>query len=66
MNEKSTQYEQTCKGEFGELHAKFDRMDEALRGNDKPGIQLRRNRLKLVDMETPCCLPAFLDRPVFS
>ncbi len=46
MNEESTQYENVCKGEFGELHAKLDRMDEAIRGNGKPGIQLRLDRLE--------------------
>ena len=37
MNEESTQYDRVCKGEFGELHAKLDRMDEAIRGNGEPG-----------------------------
>ncbi len=46
MNDESTQYETICKGEFGELHAKLDRMDEAIRGNGKPGIQLRLDRLE--------------------
>jgi len=35
-----------CKGEFAELHAKLDRLDEAIRGNGKPGIQLRLDRLE--------------------
>ena len=42
----SEQYEKVCKGEFSALHAKLDRMDEALRGNGKPGIQLRLDRLE--------------------
>ncbi len=35
MNEESTQYETICKGEFGELHTKLDRMGEAIHGNSK-------------------------------
>ena len=32
--------------ELAELHAKLDRLDEAIRGNGKPGIQLRLDRLE--------------------
>jgi hypothetical protein len=46
MCPSSEQYEQVCKAEFGSLHAKLDRMDEAIRGNGKPGIQLRLDRLE--------------------
>lgn len=35
-----------CKGEFAEVNAKLDRLDEAIRGNSKPGIQLRLDRLE--------------------
>ena len=42
----SEQYETICKGEFGELHAKLDRIDEAIRGNGKPGINTRLDRLE--------------------
>jgi hypothetical protein len=42
----SEQYENVCKGEFAELHVKLDKMDEAIRGNGKPGIQLRLDRLE--------------------
>ena len=42
----SEQYETICRGEFQELHTKLDRMDEAIRGNGKPGIQLRLDRLE--------------------
>ncbi len=42
----SEQYENICKGEFGQLHAKLDRMDVAIRGNGKPGIQLRLDRIE--------------------
>lgn len=40
------QYENICKDEFAELHKKLDGMDEAIRGNGKPGIQLRLDRLE--------------------
>ena len=42
----SEQYEDTCKGQFGELHVKLDRMDESIRGNGKPGINTRLDRLE--------------------
>jgi hypothetical protein len=42
----SEQYERVCKGEFASIHTKLDRMDEAIRGNGKPGIQLRLDRLE--------------------
>ena len=42
----SEQYESICKGEFDELHTKLDRLDVAIRGNGKPGIQLRLDRLE--------------------
>ncbi|MCC7408869.1 MAG: hypothetical protein IT442_14940 [Phycisphaeraceae bacterium] len=43
------QYERVCKGEFAALHAKLDRMDEAIRGtpgNGNPGIKVRLDRLE--------------------
>jgi len=42
----SEQYKRVCKGEFASVHTKLDRMDEAIRGNGKPGIQLRLDRLE--------------------
>ncbi len=42
----SEQYERVCKGEFASVHTKLDRMDEAIRGNGKPGIQIRLDRLE--------------------
>ena len=42
----SEQYENVCKGEFAAVHEKLDRMDVALRGNGKPGIQVRLDRLE--------------------
>jgi len=38
-----------CKNEFLSLNHKIDRLDEAVRGNGKPGIQLRLSRLETVD-----------------
>jgi len=46
MCKGSEQYERVCKGEFASVHSKLDRMDEAIRGNGKPGIQLRLDRLE--------------------
>ena len=46
MCAESNQYDRVCKGEFAELNAKLDRLDEAIRGNGKPGLQLRLDRLE--------------------
>ena len=46
MNGCQDQYTSTCKREFAQLHEKLDRVDEAIRGNGKPGIQLRLDRLE--------------------
>ena len=46
MTDCAEQYENVCKGEFAELHRKLDRIDEAIRGNGRPGIQLRLDRLE--------------------
>jgi len=43
------QFEQVCKPEFEAICTKLDRMDEAIRGNGKPGIQLRLDRLEAAD-----------------
>ena len=40
------QYDNVCKAEFAELHTKLDTIDVALRGNGKPGIQVRLDRLE--------------------
>ena len=42
----SEQYERVCKGEFASMHTKLDRLDEAIRGNGRPGIQVRLDRLE--------------------
>ena len=49
MSECGGQYETVCKGEFAAIHAKLDRLDEAIRGNGKPGIQLRLDRLEAAE-----------------
>ncbi|GMV98448.1 MAG: hypothetical protein AMXMBFR83_27980 [Phycisphaerae bacterium] len=49
MSECAGQYERVCKGEFVSMHAKLDRLDEAIRGNSKPGIQLRLDRLEAAE-----------------
>ena len=46
MCPNSEQYENVCKGEFASINVKLDKMDEAIRGNGKPGIQLRLDRLE--------------------
>jgi len=56
MSECAEQYERwpacpadRCKGEFESIHMKLDRLDEAIRGNSKPGIQLRLDRLEAAE-----------------
>ncbi len=38
-----------CQAEFAAIHHKLDQLDEAIRGNGKPGIQLRLDRLEQAD-----------------
>lgn len=45
----NNQYDRVCRGEFASIHVKLDRMDEAIRGNGKPGIQLRLDRLEAAE-----------------
>jgi len=49
MSECNDQFERVCKSEFQELHVKLDKLDEAIRGNGKPGIQLRLDRLEAAE-----------------
>jgi len=49
MNGCEAQYENICKGEFAAIHAKLDRLDEAIRGNGRPGIQVRLDRLEAAE-----------------
>jgi len=37
---------ETCEKNFAGIHAKLDRLDEAVRGNGKPGILIRLDRLE--------------------
>ena len=45
----SEQYESVCRNEFNSISRKLDKLDEALRGNGKPGIQLRLARLEMAE-----------------
>ena len=38
--------EPTLERHFEVIHAKLDRLDEAIRGNGKPGIMIRLDRLE--------------------
>ena len=49
MCPNSEQYENVCKAEFGEIKAKLDKLDEAIRGNGRPGIHSRLERLELAE-----------------
>ncbi len=46
MSDGCEHYEQVCKVEFAAMHTKLDRLDEAIRGNGKTGIQVRLDRLE--------------------
>ena len=66
MSQCGGQFENICKPEFDAISEKLDRLDEAIRGNGKPGIQLRLDRLevdakrqsKLIWMILGACLTA--------
>ena len=49
MSECGGQYELVCRNEFAAIHAKLDRLDEAIRGNGRPGIQIRLDRLEAAE-----------------
>ena len=42
----SSEFRDACEHEFAEIRVKLDRLDEAIRGNGKPGIALRLDRLE--------------------
>jgi len=42
----SSDFRSACEREFGEIHRKLDRLDEAIRGNGRPGIIVRLDRLE--------------------
>ena len=46
MSCDTEQYKSVCKGEFQAIHAKLDKLDEAVRGNGRPGIHTRLDRLE--------------------
>jgi hypothetical protein len=46
MSDDCDRYKTVCQDEFASIHRKLDTMDEAIRGNGKPGIQLRLDRLE--------------------
>ncbi len=51
MSETSTtgefqSFRGACAQEFEEIHRKLDRLDEAIRGNGRPGITVRLDRLE--------------------
>ena len=37
---------ETCRNEFKSIHTKLDIMDESIRGNSKPGLNTRLDRLE--------------------
>jgi len=47
MNECSNMIQ--CEKHFEIIHEKLDQLDEAVRGNGKPGIQLRLDRLEAAE-----------------
>ena len=49
MCSDTDQYDRVCKGQFDSIHVKLDKLDEAIRGNGKPGIQLRLDRLEAAE-----------------
>ena len=42
----SGEFRAACEREFAEIRVKLYRLDEAIRGNGKPGISLRLDRLE--------------------
>lgn len=42
----SSDFRSACECEFEEIHRKLDRLDEAIRGNGRPGITVRLDRLE--------------------
>jgi len=45
----SEQYDRVCKNDFTKIHAALDRLDIAIRGNGRPGIQARLSRLEAAE-----------------
>ncbi len=40
------EHKEACQREFETINRKLDRLDEAIRGNGRPGIQTRLDRLE--------------------
>ncbi len=49
MSEGDVEYQRVGQDELALIHAKLDRLDEAIRGNGKPGLQLRLDRLEAAE-----------------
>ena len=49
MCSQKSQYDRVCRGEFASINVKLDKLDEAIRGNGKPGIQIRLDRLETAE-----------------
>lgn len=45
-DDDNSEFRAACEREFAEIHQKLDRLDEAIRGNGKPGIALRLDRIE--------------------
>ncbi len=48
MSTCTDRYEEVCRAQFAMLRAKLDAIDEAIRGNGKPGLNRRLDRLEVV------------------
>ena len=46
MCERCDHYEAVCRAEFAEIKHKLDQLDEALRGNGRPGVNTRLQLLE--------------------
>jgi hypothetical protein len=46
VSDCDSQYDDVCKDQFEGSHRKLDRLDEAIRGNGRPGVVLRIDRLE--------------------
>jgi hypothetical protein len=49
MMDCDSHYERVCKDEFASINVKLDRLDEAIRGNGKLGIQNRLTTLEATE-----------------
>jgi hypothetical protein len=66
---ETDQYDRMCKAEFAAIHTKLDRLDEAIRGNGRVGIQLRLDRLEAAEavlLAAPVPCPRWSRRSVLT